>query len=80
MTASPVGYDCLHGHMDFTEALKPPRESSGLAKEEALTIALREFIARREQARTVELFGTLDWDEGCNHKADRRDLDGEPVE
>ena len=61
---------------------KSRRESSGLAKEEALTIALREFIACREQASTVESFGTLDWDEGCNHKADRRsrDLDGEPVE
>lgn len=47
-----------------------------------MTIALREFIARREQARTVESFGTLDWDDEYDYKADRRsrDLDGEPVE
>ncbi|GAA0333560.1 type II toxin-antitoxin system VapB family antitoxin [Micropruina glycogenica] len=51
-------------------------------KKEAVTIALREFIARREQARIVESFGTLDWDDDYDYKADRRsrDLDGEPVE
>jgi Arc/MetJ family transcription regulator len=51
-------------------------------KKEAVTIALKEFIARREQARIVESFGTLDWDEGYDHKADRRsrDLAVVPVE
>ena len=40
-------------------------------KEEAVTIALREFIARREQAKVVESFVTLDSDEAYEHKADR---------
>jgi Arc/MetJ family transcription regulator len=47
-------------------------------KKEAVTIALREFIARREQARIVESFGTLDWDESYDYKADRRSRDGRP--
>ena len=45
-------------------------------KKEAVTIALREFIARREQAKVVESFGTLDWDEAYDYKADRRSRDG----
>ena len=44
-------------------------------KKEAVTIALREFIARREQATIVEGFGTLDWDESYDIKADRRSRD-----
>ena len=44
-------------------------------KKVAVTIALREFIARREQARIVESFGTLDWNEGYDYKADRRSRD-----
>ena len=41
-------------------------------KKETVTIALREFIARRERAKIVESFGTLDWDETYDYKADRR--------
>jgi Arc/MetJ family transcription regulator len=44
-------------------------------KKEAVTIALREFIARREQARIVDSFGTLDWDDSYDYKADRRGRD-----
>ncbi len=40
-------------------------------KKAAVTKALREFIARREQRRLVELFGTLDWDPRYRYKADR---------
>lgn len=40
-------------------------------KKAAVTRALQEFIARREQARMVELFATLDWDPGYDHKAER---------
>lgn len=47
-------------------------------KKEAVTIALREFIARREQAKIVESFGTLDWDETYDYKADRRSRDERP--
>lgn len=33
--------------------------------------ALREFVARREQRRLLELFGALDWDGDYDYKAGR---------
>ena len=33
--------------------------------------ALREFIARRERERLLELFGKLDWDDEYDHKRER---------
>lgn len=40
-------------------------------KKAAVTKALREFIARREQRRLRELFGKLDWDPPYDYKAGR---------
>lgn len=40
-------------------------------KKAAVTLALQEFIARREQRRVVELFGTLDWDPEYDYKTER---------
>lgn len=40
-------------------------------KKAAVTLALKEFIARREQKRIVELFGKLEWDETYDYKAER---------
>ncbi len=40
-------------------------------KKAAVTIALKEFIARREQKRLLELFGNLEWDSGYDYKAER---------
>ena len=40
-------------------------------KKAAVTIALEEMIARREQRKLVELFGTLDWDDGYDYKTQR---------
>ena len=40
-------------------------------KKAAVTKALQEFIARREQRRVVELMGTLDWDDAFDYKAER---------
>ena len=40
-------------------------------KKAAVARALREFIARREQARVPELFGSLDWLETYDYKAER---------
>jgi len=37
----------------------------------AVTKALQEFIALREQQRMVDLFGKLDWDASLDHKAER---------
>jgi hypothetical protein len=40
-------------------------------KKAAVTKALEEFIARRQQRRLVELFGSLEWDPGYDYKAER---------
>jgi Arc/MetJ family transcription regulator len=40
-------------------------------KKAAVTIALKEFIARREQKRLLELFGNLDWDSDYDYKVER---------
>ena len=40
-------------------------------KKAAVTRALKEFIARREQKRLLELFGQLDWDPDYDYKAER---------
>ena len=40
-------------------------------KKAAVTKALEEFVARREQAKLVELFGALEWDPAFDYKAER---------
>jgi hypothetical protein len=40
-------------------------------KKAAVTRALQEFIARREQKRLLELFGKLEWDTDYDYKAER---------
>jgi hypothetical protein len=40
-------------------------------KRAAVTRALEEFIARREQQGMLELLGTLEWDAGYDYKAER---------
>jgi len=40
-------------------------------KKAAVTKALNEFIARREQAKLAMLFGSLDWDPGFDYKGER---------
>lgn len=40
-------------------------------KTAAVTRALEEFVARREQRRITELFGALEWDPEYDHKAER---------
>jgi hypothetical protein len=40
-------------------------------KKAAVTRALQEFIARREQRRVVELMGKLEWDDSFDYKAER---------
>ena len=40
-------------------------------KKAAVTLALKEFIARREQKRLLVLFGSLDWDADYDYKAER---------
>jgi Arc/MetJ family transcription regulator len=47
------------------------RVSGAKSKTAAVTLALTEFIARREQARLLELFGTLEWDPDFDYKRER---------
>ena len=47
------------------------RVSGEKTKTAAVTLALREFVARREQAHLIELFGSLDWDPEFDYKAER---------
>jgi hypothetical protein len=56
---------------------KPAQASaSGIAsgertKKAVVAQALREYIARREQRRVVELMGKLEWDASFDYKAER---------
>lgn len=54
--------------------------SGARTREEAVTLALREFIGRRQRAMIVESFGTLYWDDAYDRKADRRRDVLEPLE
>lgn len=45
--------------------------SGEATKKAAVTRALQEFIARREQKRAIELFGKLDWDAAFDYMAER---------
>jgi len=40
-------------------------------KKATVNRALQEFIARRSQARLLELFGTLDWNADYDYKRER---------
>ncbi|MEZ5650696.1 MAG: type II toxin-antitoxin system VapB family antitoxin [Burkholderiaceae bacterium] len=40
-------------------------------KKAAVTLALQEFVARREQRKLAELFGKLEWDASFDYKAER---------
>ena len=40
-------------------------------KKAAVTRALEEFIARREQKHLLELMGNLEWDNSFDYKAER---------
>lgn len=41
-------------------------------KKAAVTRALQEFIARRQQRRVADLLGKLQWDESFDYKAERK--------
>lgn len=40
-------------------------------KKATVTRALEEYVAKRERAKIVNLFGTLEWDDSYDYKADR---------
>jgi hypothetical protein len=43
-----------------------------VTKKEAVTAALDEYIRRRKQQEIVRLFGTVEFECGYDHKANRR--------
>lgn len=54
------------------ELLDRALEVSGeRTKKAAVTKALQEFIARREQRRVLDLMGKLDWDPSFDYKRER---------
>ena len=54
------------------ELLERALEVSGeKTKKAAVTRALEEFIARRQQRQLLELFGKLDWRPSYDYKAER---------
>ena len=68
---------CNVSHMATNLDLDPTLVERALAlsgsptKKAAVTAALQEFIARREQRRLLELFGKLEWDPGYDYKSER---------
>jgi len=54
------------------ELIERALEISGeRTKKAAVTKALQEYIARREQKRVAELFGSLEWDVDYDYKSER---------
>ena len=47
------------------------RLSGEPTKKAAVTRALQEFIARRQQRKVLELMGKLEWDQSYDYKAER---------
>jgi len=68
---------CDGSHMPTNLAIDPDllkravKVSGAKSKTAAVMQALTEFIARREQARLLELFGSLEWDPGFDYKRER---------
>jgi Arc/MetJ family transcription regulator len=54
------------------ELIERALEISGeRTKKAAVTMALKEFIARREQKQLAKLFGSLEWDANYDYKTER---------
>ena len=68
---------CNSLHMATNLAIDPELLERALAvsgektKKAAVTRALQEFIARREQKKLLVLFDSLDWDADYDYKAER---------
>jgi Arc/MetJ family transcription regulator len=55
------------------ELLEKAQAIGGLkSKRATVNEALREFIARRKRLRSLELFGTIEFAEGYDHKKGRK--------
>lgn len=67
--------ECLHMATNLSiepELLERALEVSGeKTKKAAVTQALVEYIARRERAGIVDIFGQLEWDSSYDYKEER---------
>ena len=53
--------------------LEQAREVSGLrTKKAVVTQALMEYIQKRQQIKVIDLFGTIEYDDAYDYKAQRR--------
>jgi Arc/MetJ family transcription regulator len=61
-------------NLDLDPALVDAAVEAGgkRTKKEAVTEALREYVARRRQARITRLFGTIEFDGTYDYKKQRR--------
>jgi hypothetical protein len=61
-------------NLDLDEKLieRAVRLGAHKTKKEAVTAALQEYVNRREQAKIVDLFGTIDFDPAYDYKAERQ--------
>lgn len=61
-------------NMDLDPALLEEAQRLGGHRTKRATVeeALREYVRRRRQGRIVELFGTVDFDEEYDYKANRQ--------
>lgn len=60
-------------NLDLDPVLIDPalKLSGERTKKAAITKALQEFVARREQAGLLDLFGKLEWEEAFDKKRER---------
>jgi hypothetical protein len=71
---------CHHLHMATNLSIDPELIERALAvsgektKKAAVTRALEEFVARREQKQLLELMGKLEWDASFDYKRARTRL------
>lgn len=68
---------CRGSHMATDLSIEPELLNRALevsgerTKKAAVTKALQEFVARREQQEIEKLFGTLDWNPDFNYRSER---------
>jgi Arc/MetJ family transcription regulator len=68
------GNVCMATNLNLDSALVQEALAVGglRTKKETVTVALREFIDRRRQAKVTSLFSTVDFDPTYDYKAQRR--------
>ena len=68
-----VAYDTMATNLAMDQSLLDRALAVGGEKTKKATVDLapREFVARREQKRLLDLFGKIEWDDNCDYKRER---------